>query len=130
MKRLVPVLPSKNIPESLEFYGRVYGFSHTWAWTKAGNQITEFSGNNAQDVVYGGASEPQVVHFWFSDVKQVLESAGFRIEVEDIDAMYEKCRAANCVHPNAPLETKPWGSKEFATLDPSGVLVTIFQNAK
>ena len=129
MKKLVPILPSKNIPESLEFYQRVYGFDSAWAWTKTGQQVTDFSSVDAKDIVYGGCSEPLIVHFWFSDEKLVLESAGFRIEVEDIDAMYASCQAANCLHPNAPLEVKPWGLKEFGTLDPSGVIVTIFQNA-
>jgi uncharacterized glyoxalase superfamily protein PhnB len=129
MKKLVPVLPSKNIPESLEFYQRVYGFHDAWAWTKSGQRVEDFSSVNPQDIGYGGLTEPLTVHFWFSDVKQVLESAGFRIEVEDIEAMYATCQAANCVHQNAPLRTEPWGSKEFGTLDPSGVLVTFYQNA-
>jgi uncharacterized glyoxalase superfamily protein PhnB len=127
MIKLIPVLPSKNIPETLEFYQRVYGFHSAWAWTASGQQVKDFSSVNPKDIVYGGLSEPLIVHFWFSDVKQVLESAGFRIEVEDVKAMYVTCQAANCVHPNAPLETKPWGVTEFATLDPSGVLVTLYQ---
>jgi uncharacterized glyoxalase superfamily protein PhnB len=128
MIRLVPVLPSKNIPESLEFYQRVFGFRDAWAWTRSGQRVADVSSANPKDIGYGGVSEPLIVHFWFSDVKQVLQSAGFRIEVEDITSVYEKCRAANCVHPNAPLRIEPWGSKEFGSLDPSGVLVTIFQN--
>lgn len=127
MKNLIPILPSKNIPESLEFYQRVYGFHDAWAWTNAGQQVKDFSSVSSTTIVYGGLSQPLIIHFWFSDVKQVLESAGFRIEVEDIETMYLVCQAANCVHPNAPLETKPWGLKEFGTLDPSGVLVTFFQ---
>ena len=128
MKRLVPILPSKNIPESLEFYQRVYGFTNAWAWTKTGRQITaEFS--SSHDIVYGGITDPHTIHFWFSDVKHILESAGFRIEVEDIHAIHAICQAANCLHPNAPLETKPWGLTEFGTLDPSGVLVTFYQAA-
>jgi uncharacterized glyoxalase superfamily protein PhnB len=128
MKNLIPVLPSKNISESLEFYQRVYGFQNAWAWNKAGQPVKDFSNTSATDIVYGGLSEPLTLHFWFSDVKLVLESAGFRIEVDDIESMYKICQAANCVHPNAPLTTKPWGLKEFATLDPSGVLVTLFQS--
>ncbi len=126
MKRLVPVLPSKNIPESLEFYQRVYGFTDAWAWTKSGQRAENLSSADPKDIVYGGLDQPQLIHFWFSDVKHILESAGMRIEVEDIDSFYAACQAANCVHPNAPLETKPWGLKEFGTLDPSGVLITIF----
>jgi hypothetical protein len=29
------------------------------------------------------------------------------------------------VHPNGPLQTKPWGTKEFAAVDPNGVCMTI-----
>lgn len=94
---------------------------------KSGQQIEDFSGVNLKDIGYGGVSEPLIVHFWFSDEKHILESSGFRIEVEDIETMYVVCQAANCVHPNAPLETKTWGVREFGTLDPSGVLVTIYQ---
>ena len=28
------------------------------------------------------------------------------------------------VHPNGPLQTKPWGTKEFGAIDPNGVCVT------
>jgi catechol 2,3-dioxygenase-like lactoylglutathione lyase family enzyme len=28
------------------------------------------------------------------------------------------------IHPNAPLQTKPWGQKEFALLDPDNNLLT------
>jgi uncharacterized glyoxalase superfamily protein PhnB len=129
MKRLIPILPSKNICESLEFYQRAYGFHNAWAWTKTGQQLKEFAKADPKEIAYGGLSEPLIVHFWYSDQKHILESSGFRIEVDDIDTMYATCQAANCIHPNAPLQTKPWGQKEFGTLDPSGVLITIFQSA-
>ena len=28
------------------------------------------------------------------------------------------------IHPNAPLQTKPWGQKEFSLLDPDRNLLT------
>jgi hypothetical protein len=28
------------------------------------------------------------------------------------------------VHPNGALQAKPWGTKEFAAIDPNGVCVT------
>lgn len=33
-----------------------------------------------------------------------------------------------CIHPNAPLQTKPWGQKEFAILDPDNNLLTFGQS--
>jgi catechol 2,3-dioxygenase-like lactoylglutathione lyase family enzyme len=31
------------------------------------------------------------------------------------------------VHPNATLEDKPWGTREFAVLDPDGNLITFYE---
>lgn len=31
------------------------------------------------------------------------------------------------IHPNGPLQTKPWGQKEFAVLDPDNNLLTFGQ---
>lgn len=127
MKALIPILPSKDIPASLEFYARVYGFQQPWAWTRKTERVTDLAVHDPKDIGYGGLDAPHEIHFWYSDDKHVLESAGLRIETEDIQTLYAACQAANCVHPNAALATKPWGVKEFGTLDPSGVLVTFFQ---
>lgn len=127
MKLLIPVLPSKNIPESLEFYQRVYGFQEPWAWTTGAQRVSDMTQHTAQDIAYGGLTAPCTIHFWYSAEQAVLESAGLRIEVESIQDLYHACQDANCLHPNAPLTVKPWGVQEFGTLDPSGVLVTFFQ---
>lgn len=127
MKQLIPILPSKNIPESLEFYQRVYGFAEPWAWTRAMQRVSEFQGFKPEDIIYGGLSAPLTLHFWFSSDQTVLHSSGLRIQVEAIETLYAACQKANCLHPNTGLETKPWGSRQFDSLDPSGVLVTFFQ---
>lgn len=31
------------------------------------------------------------------------------------------------IHPNGPLQTKPWGQREFALLDPDNNLITFGQ---
>ncbi|MDJ0679472.1 MAG: hypothetical protein QNJ18_06365 [Xenococcaceae cyanobacterium MO_167.B52] len=33
------------------------------------------------------------------------------------------------IDPNGKLETKPWGMKEFAILDPAGVCITFCESA-
>lgn len=35
--------------------------------------------------------------------------------------------AGTAIHPNGGLETKPWGMKEFAVLDPDHNLITYGQ---
>jgi uncharacterized glyoxalase superfamily protein PhnB len=48
-----------------------------------------------------------------------------RLAVKGIEAMYaDYQQAGGQVHPNAPLQTKPWGTREFTVIDPNGVCVT------
>jgi uncharacterized glyoxalase superfamily protein PhnB len=45
--------------------------------------------------------------------------------VQGIEALYvEYQERGGKVHPNGPLQTKPWGTKEFGAIDPNGVCVT------
>jgi uncharacterized glyoxalase superfamily protein PhnB len=48
-----------------------------------------------------------------------------RLAVIGIEAMYaEFQKHGGKVHPNGRLQTKPWGTREFGTIDPNGVCVT------
>ena len=48
-----------------------------------------------------------------------------RIAVKGIEELYaEYQKHGGIVHPNGPLQTKPWGTKEFGAIDPNGVCVT------
>jgi sensor histidine kinase YesM len=51
------------------------------------------------------------------------------IRTDDIDTLYQSLLDNNVsIHPNAPLQTKPWGQKEFALLDPDNNLLTFGQD--
>jgi hypothetical protein len=123
----VPVIPSKNILESVEFYASL-GFERSWLWTEDGRML---EGSKAsKPVVYGGFDAPVEIHFIPITAKEILENAVLRVRVEgDIAAFYGHCKKLECVHPNAPLQVKPWGTREFGILDPSGVLVYFAQAA-
>ncbi len=50
---------------------------------------------------------------------------GQRGDTESIESMYaEYQKRGGKVHPNGPLQTKPWGTKEFGAIDPNGACVT------
>ena len=54
----------------------------------------------------------------------------FRIATDDIDAYHREivARAPHALHPNGRNVTdKPWGLREFALLDPTGVCVIVEQ---
>ena len=56
----------------------------------------------------------------------VLDNLSPQIHGEDPEKdsfLYQKIS----IHPNGPLEIKPWGQKEFSLLDPDGNLLTFGQ---
>ncbi len=52
-----------------------------------------------------------------------------RLLVDDIDTLYtDYQQRGGTVHPNGALQTKPWGTREFAAIDPNGVCVAFQQS--
>jgi len=52
------------------------------------------------------------------------------IRVQDIDTFYKQLVAKKtAIHPNGPLQLKPWGQKEFSVLDPDHNLLTFGEGA-
>jgi hypothetical protein len=72
-------------------------------------------------------SGPVQIHFWACSDRHIAEATSCRVQVRSIEPLYRVCESHTIVHPNAPLDTKPWGSKEFAILDPDGNLVTFYE---
>ena len=108
-----PVLASLDIERSVEFFAAKLGFSKV--------HIVQ----NEYGIVANG---PVQIHFWACSDPSIAEATGCRVRVEGIESLHTLCRNHAIVHPNAPLENKPWGTKEFAILDPDGNLVTFYEN--
>jgi catechol 2,3-dioxygenase-like lactoylglutathione lyase family enzyme len=66
-----------------------------------------------------------------NDYQQLAESISFRIQVSNIEQLYEEYqnKDTEMIHPNGKLETKPWGMKEFVILDPAGICITFCEPA-
>jgi catechol 2,3-dioxygenase-like lactoylglutathione lyase family enzyme len=73
------------------------------------------------------------LHVWVADgsapgaERHLAGSASCRVEVRGVDGLFDRCRAAGVVHPNAPLRETPWGTREFGALDPDGNLVSLYE---
>lgn len=51
------------------------------------------------------------------------------IRTDDIDDLYRSMLDRGvAIHPNGPLQTKPWGQREFHLLDPDHNLLTFGQS--
>ena len=109
----VPVLASLDVARSVEFARSTLGFEPVFC----------------EPGVYGIVRRDAVtLHYWPCDDRRIAEATGCRIEVDDVDALHAACAPHGIVHPNGPLRDTPWGTREFAVLDPDGNLIT-FQQA-
>jgi catechol 2,3-dioxygenase-like lactoylglutathione lyase family enzyme len=108
----VPIIPAREIEASTAWYRDLLGYTvlHT-------------------EAEYGIVGrDDSWIHFWGpSGIEPPDSMTMIRVGVQGIDDLYTHCETEGIVHPNAPLETKPWGFREFAVTDRDGNLVTFFE---
>jgi catechol 2,3-dioxygenase-like lactoylglutathione lyase family enzyme len=70
------------------------------------------------------------IHFFeFKELNPKENYGQVYIRADNIDKLYQSFLAKNIpIHPNGPLQTKPWGQREFALLDPDTNLLTFGQS--
>lgn len=114
----IPVVPSRDVQESQRFYQTHLGFQDPFTW-----------GENP--VEYGGLSQDGLrLHFYLEPNAKVSQNYAIRLEVDEVDLLYVACEAAGIVHPDGKLENKPWATREFSILDPSGVAIRVYQELR
>jgi catechol 2,3-dioxygenase-like lactoylglutathione lyase family enzyme len=71
------------------------------------------------------------IHFFEFKTLDPKENYGqVYIRVNNIDELYQSFLDRQiAIHPNDPLQVKPWGQKEFSLLDPDNNLLTFGQDA-
>lgn len=71
------------------------------------------------------------LHFFAFKTLDPLENYGqVYIRTNDVDGLYQSMLDKGlAIHPNGPLQVKPWGQKEFSMLDPDHNLLTFGQGA-
>ncbi|MBY0433033.1 MAG: VOC family protein [Cyclobacteriaceae bacterium] len=69
------------------------------------------------------------IHFFEFKALDPKENYGqVYIRTNNIDVLYQSLLDKKVsIHPNAPLQIKPWGQKEFSLLDPDNNLLTFGQ---
>jgi len=104
-----PVLTSLDIERTVAFYCSRLGFARVYA----------------EPGVWGIVSRDRVqIHFWPCPDRRLAENTSCRVYVTGIAQLFGELEPLGVVHPNAPLQYKPWGSREFGILDPAGNLIT------
>ena len=116
IKKAIPVLPAADAGESLKWWTEICGFAETF--------------RDATPPTYAGINRDEAyLHISGMSDKELARTVGdqamVRIVVQGVEAFYiEYQKRGGKVHPNGALQTKPWGTKEFAAIDPNGVCVT------
>lgn len=116
MTSISPMIPADGVEDAIAFYCDKLGFALAY--------------RDAQPASFANITRDGIqIHLFKSDNRELAEWTSLRIQVERIDQLYGECVEHGIVHPNGKLDTKPWGSREFAIIDPSGVCITFNQPA-
>jgi catechol 2,3-dioxygenase-like lactoylglutathione lyase family enzyme len=129
--RTIPALPARDVAASVAFYRDRLGF-----------ETLHHDGGFA--VVARGDA---VIHLWESGDESWRErddlrarpvcsgaesfiagTASCRIEVDDVDALYDELKQHDVLHPVSRdgVDDTDFGTHEFSTLDPDGNLITFY----
>ncbi len=126
---IMPALPVNDLRDGVTFYKDVLGFKCVYL-DEGGYAVLQL--------------DQVELHLWLANDddwktrekgKPIVSGAesflagthSCRIEVDGVEALYERLKSSKFIHPNAKLEKKEWGSTEFGVLDPYGNLVIFFE---
>ena len=108
---VAPKLPMRNKSVTRAYYVDQLGF-------------TQYGGDY-DDYLMLQKDHIEIHFFRFEDLDPKENYGQVYIRTSDIGAFYEALLAKSvAIHPSGPLETKPWGQKEFSLLDPDNNLLT------
>lgn len=108
-----PKLPMRDKTATKEFYLNLLGFG----------EIADYG-----DYLLIKKDNIEIHFFEFKDLDPKENYGQVYIRTTDIDNLYQSLLNNKVsIHPNGALQTKPWGQKEFALLDPDNNLLTFGQ---
>lgn len=116
-KRITPLLVYEDIEASHDFLVNVFGF-------QAGRIDRDDEGHIVHGEVHTGDEviwlhRVTVEHEMVSARSQDAASGGLAVNVDDVDAHYERARAAGARIDGPPVD-QPYGRREYGTRDPEG----------
>ena len=131
MSQTIPAMPMRDVAAGVDFYRDRLGFDvvhhdggfavlrrdeavvHLWG---AGDESWRERGSSEKPVCSGAESF-------------IAGTASFRVLVEGVDELYEELRERDVLHPVSKngVDDTDFGTREFATLDLDGNLVTFFE---
>ena len=119
LQAIIPILPTPNVAESIDFYVQKMGFQDVSPPQEDGSGYAVLVRNGLALHLQG----------WDAGEFESITTPQIRIRVEDLDAMYQEFESAGAFgHPVAIREETPWGTREFGFFDPNRVGIIVYQN--
>ena len=114
-----PVLPAADTVVSLLWWTTICGFEETFRDATPPRYVG--IRRSGAELHLAEMSDPALA-------RTVGDQTMLRIRVDGVGMFCEEYQERGGVlHPNGGLQRKPWGTTEFATIDPNGVCVTFFE---
>jgi catechol 2,3-dioxygenase-like lactoylglutathione lyase family enzyme len=110
---VVPVIPVTSTPEAIAFYRDKLGFELAF---EAGPD-------------YAGVARLGVELHLDGVVNAAAGEVSVRITTAGVETLYAELEPQGVIHPEEPLETKPWGLRQFSIVDLDGNRLTFAQPA-
>lgn len=107
-----PKLPMQDKQETKNYYVGKLGFE-------------QVGSDDYPDYMMMRKDDIEIHFFLFKEINPKENYGMVYIRVSGIEEFYQNLQNAHVeIHPNGNLQTKPWGVKEFALLDPTSNLLT------
>jgi GNAT superfamily N-acetyltransferase len=104
---VVPELPVADLAEAQRWFRETLGFRTAWVWE---DRFAAVSNGDVQ--------------LYLRKEGAAIAAVRCYLHVKDADALHDRCRQRG-VRIVAPLESQPWGMREFAVETPDGHLLRI-----
>ena len=130
----IPALPVTDMAAAVDFYADRFRFTalhhdEEFAVLRRDDAIVHLWGASDTGWRLRATADLQETPVRTGAEDFLAGTASCRIHVDDVDALYAELAPAEVLHPTdrgAPVDTD-WGTREFATLDLAGNLLTFFQ---
>ncbi len=115
-----PVLMSREIPATRDFYVQHFGFTLTF---ESDWYISLKSADERFELAFVAHDHETVV----AEYQQPVAGLLLNFEVEDVDSEYERLINGAGLPLRRELLSEDFGQRHFATSDPNGVLIDVIQ---
>ena len=113
LQQACPKLPMRQKAQTLDFYIQQLGFE----------LLADYG-----DYILVKKEQVELHFFQYKDLDPATNYGQVYIRTNNIQQLYQDLLEREVpIHPNSPLQQKPWGQWEFALLDPDHNLLTFGQ---